>query len=316
MKKRIFIGSSSEGLPVARQVAEVLEDHPKVTPLLWNGLFRTGEITFVVIEKIAAEVDGAVFVATPDDTTKSRGRRYDAPRDNVIFEYGYFTSRLTRNRVALCLFDRTRLPTDANHITHIPMGPFKEGATLTKRAENRLRLWVQSLQSLSPSMAATEIVHGFSGRWKLDLQFSLWRDIPLGKGQSCHYSACLFLYVSPDLSAGEGLMAGRLDVRFPECRASFLKSEILTINDRTSGTHLHLDGFMHSRELLEKKGGPPQEDGFEERLHQTREFSMTLGPSLDAGTLEGEFTSTRTGNVCSRGLVRASRTAQILGPFV
>jgi predicted nucleotide-binding protein len=41
--------------------------------------------------------DFAIAIAQPDDVTKTRGKRKNTPRDNVIFELGFFMGRLGEN---------------------------------------------------------------------------------------------------------------------------------------------------------------------------------------------------------------------------
>jgi predicted nucleotide-binding protein len=43
----------------------------------------------------------AIAVAQPDDITESRGELRATPRDNVIFELGFFMGRLGRHRALL-----------------------------------------------------------------------------------------------------------------------------------------------------------------------------------------------------------------------
>jgi predicted nucleotide-binding protein len=94
----IFIGSSSEGLPVAEAIHRYLSRFPFV-PRLWSeGVFECSSTTIEDLMQITRETDFAVIVLTPDDVIKSRGRRKVSPRDNVTFELGLFMGALARNR--------------------------------------------------------------------------------------------------------------------------------------------------------------------------------------------------------------------------
>lgn len=104
--KEIFVGSSTEGLGQATQVAAALSEAGDVEPLLWTECFKLGDITFLSIENLARRVAGAVFLATPDDDSVIRRQQVRTPRANVLFEYGYLTAMLTRRRVALCRIRR------------------------------------------------------------------------------------------------------------------------------------------------------------------------------------------------------------------
>jgi predicted nucleotide-binding protein len=82
--KEIFIGSSSEALEHAKQVAADLAEVEGVKPLLWTECFKIGDLTFEAIENLARRVSGAVSLATPDDESIIRQQRVRTPRANVL----------------------------------------------------------------------------------------------------------------------------------------------------------------------------------------------------------------------------------------
>jgi predicted nucleotide-binding protein len=95
---RMFIGSSSEGLPVARKLQASLSGQFAV--VIWNQgtVFGLGSQTLEALEEAVNEYEFGVFVFTPDDILPSRGEERYVPRDNVIFEFGLFTGKLGRKR--------------------------------------------------------------------------------------------------------------------------------------------------------------------------------------------------------------------------
>lgn len=95
----LFIGSSVEGLPLAREVQSQLK-HDKVEVRLWTtGVFGPGGISIDSLLEQVAAADFAVFVFGPDDLVGSRDQVHAAPRDNVILEMGLFMGRIGRQRV-------------------------------------------------------------------------------------------------------------------------------------------------------------------------------------------------------------------------
>ena len=97
MKPRVFIGSSSEGLAVARAIAAGIRQVAE--PQTWDkGVFELSQSTFAALVAAVDDSDFAILVLTPDDDTKSRGARARAPRDNVVFELGLFLGRLGPRR--------------------------------------------------------------------------------------------------------------------------------------------------------------------------------------------------------------------------
>ena len=100
MKSRVFVGSSSESLDVAYAVQQNLEADVDVT--VWTqGVFALSQTTMDGLIRQGSEVDFAVFVLSPDDVTKLRGREHPTARDNVIFEIGIFVGRLGMSRTFL-----------------------------------------------------------------------------------------------------------------------------------------------------------------------------------------------------------------------
>jgi len=96
--RKIFIGSSKEGLDVARKIKASLKYDAHVDT--WaDGLFdKPGQAYIEVIENILANYEYGIFVFTPDDEIFSRGKYSKIPRDNVIFEYGMFLGKHTREK--------------------------------------------------------------------------------------------------------------------------------------------------------------------------------------------------------------------------
>jgi Predicted nucleotide-binding protein containing TIR-like domain len=114
----MFIGSSTEGLPVARALQAELEYD--VDASVWSqGVFGLSASPLETLVEAAASVDFAVFVLTPDDLLERRGLEGEAPRDNVIFEAGLFIGALGHHSTFLvsCREDHLALPTDLAGIT-------------------------------------------------------------------------------------------------------------------------------------------------------------------------------------------------------
>jgi predicted nucleotide-binding protein len=113
-KPRLFVGSSREGIQVARAIQNGLA-HDPIDVILWtDGVFGASSAAF---ESLLTEVtlsDFGVFVVLPDDTILSRGTEHHASRDNVIFEIGLFMGELGRERTLLVKprEEKIKIPTD------------------------------------------------------------------------------------------------------------------------------------------------------------------------------------------------------------
>src|SRR5258708_31105500 len=112
-RPKLFIGSSSEGLEVARVAKELLS--ADTLPTLWeDDIFLPGTITLEALEEQLTKHAFALLVATPDDLLLKREEVVTTLRDNVLFECGLFMGALGHRRTFLFAPKVTHieLPTD------------------------------------------------------------------------------------------------------------------------------------------------------------------------------------------------------------
>jgi predicted nucleotide-binding protein len=146
----VFVGSSAEGLKIAKIVQVTLDHTCQVT--IWSqGVFGLGEGTLEALVRALGDFDFAILVMTPDDLVESRGTEKPAPRDNVLLELGLFIGALGRQRT-FALYDRTaniKLPSDLAGVTIANYQPHDTGnlrsalgapCTLIEEAIERLGL--------------------------------------------------------------------------------------------------------------------------------------------------------------------------------
>jgi hypothetical protein len=98
-KPRVFIGSSTEGKPVAQYLHGQINDVADVNA--WYDLyaFPPGTTALAQLVELVNSVDYAVMVFSPDDSLQHRQAEYMSVRDNVLIEYGMCVGRLGPNRV-------------------------------------------------------------------------------------------------------------------------------------------------------------------------------------------------------------------------
>lgn len=103
IKKRIFIGSSSEALNVANAIKAELEKKKKFDCVVWEHLFDLTEETYRTLVKKVITFDFAIFIASPDDVVikKKDCDIKTSARDNVFLEIGLFTGSLEKNACIL-----------------------------------------------------------------------------------------------------------------------------------------------------------------------------------------------------------------------
>lgn len=109
MKPTLFIGSSSEALPVAEAIFSILERRD-IEPTLWNqGVFGLNTSGLESLLGACRSYDYACLVLRKDDVARLRGKLVHTVRDNVILELGLFLGALGRDRVFV-VFERGNRP--------------------------------------------------------------------------------------------------------------------------------------------------------------------------------------------------------------
>lgn len=124
----VFVGSSTEGLPIAEALQRGLDSAAEVT--LWSqSVFALNRTFIESLETALHRFDFAVLVLSGEDLTSSRGETSQSPRDNVLLELGLFMGSLGRHR-AFFVYDRTaniKLPTDLLGIAAATYKPHTDG---------------------------------------------------------------------------------------------------------------------------------------------------------------------------------------------
>jgi CRP/FNR family transcriptional regulator, cyclic AMP receptor protein len=118
----VFIGSSSEARTVATSISRFLARDPVVARVWHQGVFGASKVAIESLEEMSRAADFAVLILSADDTTKTRGRRVAAPRDNVVFELGLFVGAIERIRTLLLVEEKKglRIPPDLYGVTYLP----------------------------------------------------------------------------------------------------------------------------------------------------------------------------------------------------
>lgn len=126
-RPRVFFISSAESLPVAKAIRHGLR-YTDADSLIWSDddIFPPGMYPLEVLENEVNQADFGIAIAHPDDIVRSRSNESAAPRDNVIFELGFFMSRLGRKRTILLVpkvGENLKLPSDFKGLTPIIYTP-------------------------------------------------------------------------------------------------------------------------------------------------------------------------------------------------
>lgn len=121
MKRKLFIGSSSESMDLAKKVKKAIDKccSDWIETSIWNenGIFELNVSTLSNLVKKTRIFDYGVFIADADDCVLQRDSIHEAARDNVIFELGLFMGAMGLNRAFVVT--SVKLPSDMNGATII-----------------------------------------------------------------------------------------------------------------------------------------------------------------------------------------------------
>ncbi len=142
----VFIGSSTEGLDVAREVELQLQSDALTT--IWkDSIFGPGRATLESLMNALDQFDFAVVVLSPDDMIETRGKSYASPRDNALFELGLFMGRLGRSRTFIVheADANLKIPSDLSGIT---ASPYRMRANLSAALSPTCTPIIKAIRSL------------------------------------------------------------------------------------------------------------------------------------------------------------------------
>jgi len=121
MKRKIFIGSSHEGLKVAEQIKKAINEQlgDWIECETWKdgNVFSQNKNTLDCLVRASRRYDYGILVASKDDIILKRLWIYYKMRDNVLFEVGLFLGSLGLQRAFLITSDNISLPTDYSGVT-------------------------------------------------------------------------------------------------------------------------------------------------------------------------------------------------------
>ena len=145
----LFIGSSTEGFDVAREI-ELQLQNDAITTIWKNDVFNLGMSPLESLMNSLDQFDFAVMILSPDDFLESRDDSYSSPRDNVIFELGLFMGRLGRSRTFILIESGAgiKLPSD---LLGIILAPYRIRSDLAAALSPTCTLIIKAIRSLGYS---------------------------------------------------------------------------------------------------------------------------------------------------------------------
>jgi hypothetical protein len=205
-QRATFIGGSSEATGLAAKIASAIAAAGMSSVARNMGAFPAGQTFIERIESFPHEFDGTVLLATPDLSCARQGKSFVAPASNVIFEYGYLSSRLTRRRVVICRFRRAEIPSDVAGVKVIEGRDVDcEAADLPQDMGREIASWLAGLPRWPPAPLRSGSPTGTRGWWRIDNRFDLWRGLPVEHPDSIYFHGFAVLSIPPRGGGGTGI---------------------------------------------------------------------------------------------------------------
>lgn len=107
----VFLGYSSKARTTAQAVHLFLRERMNLTVRNWEIDFAAAGIIIDEIETASRLCSGGIFLFTRDDILEDN-EAMAAPRDNVVFEAGYFAAAKGRDRVLIIREKGAKMPAD------------------------------------------------------------------------------------------------------------------------------------------------------------------------------------------------------------
>ena len=219
----------------------------------------------------------------------------------MLFEYGYLSATLTRNRVALCHYTGAELPSDFGGVTYISMGTLEPNKPLSNQAKASLKSWAIELPTMQVGFSPTSQVHGYSGRWQVETTYEVYRHIPLKEPDYAVFKGEIILQIPANGDGGVGCAFGNLQVQVGDCFAEFEGSDRVVSAKVFSDGSMKLRNAIQSRQRTKLEGEPPQRDGFEPEFRGAREDDVFLDcPGEEPGIFHARFSTEVGGNIYSK----------------
>jgi hypothetical protein len=112
-RRDIFLGYCSGSKRTAQSIKRYLVDTLQASVLDWYTDFAPADSILDDIQEAESRCSAGIFLFTQDDTSEDEdGVQLAVPRDNVVFEAGYFISAKGKDRVLIVRENGSKLPAD------------------------------------------------------------------------------------------------------------------------------------------------------------------------------------------------------------
>jgi len=139
-RRHVFLGYSSQAESVADLIYKSLTEKLNLRVFDWKN-FVPGAMIWDSIERAERLTAAGIFLFMSDDALTVGEARQFAPRDNVVYEAGYFAGRKGRSHTLIIREKGAKLPTDLDGILHLQL----EDRTNIAAIETRLHESIENI---------------------------------------------------------------------------------------------------------------------------------------------------------------------------
>jgi len=290
MKRKIFIGSSTEGSDVAEIVKKQIESTCShwLQPVTWcdSNVFNLNQSTLHSLIKNSRKHEYGIFVATRDDNIIKRGKKSRTMRDNVLFELGLFLGSLGYTRTFLIAENNIGLPNDYAGIT---ISFFDK--RITGSLENKVDKIIKTIERTKDTfnikmIPSTGLAYGYYENYILPLA-------NLVEKQRIDKSKKLYVKIPQTISDIDGIISKEL-IKSESKEVCLIKNQRPTVYKSEGGDLWDIPKTLKTLNDIVEKVFPTEEFGansenIEIIEHEIRNFEGTLSALVSQKCLTSDF---------------------------
>ena len=126
----VFLGYCSQAKSTADALHLFIEHTLGVKVRNYAMDFNAGSSILEEIERAAQDCACGIFLFTKDDPLAGLDNNQAAPRDNVVFEAGYFAHAKGKERTLIVREDGAKMPADLGGVIYLPLKDRKDISTI------------------------------------------------------------------------------------------------------------------------------------------------------------------------------------------
>ena len=120
-RHHVFFGYSGKAADTANRIIKYLTQQVGVRVRDWQVDFKPAGTILDEIEEASKKTLGGIFLFTKDDELVNGDHAYAAPRDNVVFEAGYFMHAAGKERTLIIREEDAKMPADVGGAIYLDL---------------------------------------------------------------------------------------------------------------------------------------------------------------------------------------------------